>query len=265
MIDNRKLGKTVQFDVTRANEQEFTPGDAEIATEVPFTIVANDIELVTLSALPSNLKELAYGFLFTSSMISSASDVKSIWIDETKWRCELQLDTTPDPSLFTKRLYTSGCGRGVMFSTVSDIANRKKIECDVNIPVSQILASTRALQSSSELHKTSGGVHTVALGRADQLPFMFFDDIGRHNAVDKIIGRSLMDTIDLHSCILYTTGRISSDILHKAKKADIGIIISLGSPTHQVVLTAREFDMTIAGYARGKNITIYSCPSRITL
>lgn len=265
MTDNNKLGQTVQFDVTRANELEFTTGFAEIASEVPFTIVANDIELVTLSALPSALRELAIGFLYTSSMISSVKEVRSIWIDETRWRCEVQLDTTPDSSLFTKRLYTSGCGRGVMFSTVGDIANRKKSECTVSVSVAHILESTRALQSSSGLHKTSGGVHTVALGKSDQLPFMWFDDIGRHNAVDKIIGRSLMDNVDLNSCILYTTGRISSDILHKAKKADIGIIISLGSPTHQVVLTARELGLTIAGYARGKNITIYSCPSRITL
>lgn len=261
----QKLGKTVTFNVTRGNDDQLVEGEAQIATEVPFTIIANDIELVTLSVLPSDLKELVIGFLYTSSIISNVSKVKSIWIDEKKWQCEITLESMPDPKVYSKRLYTSGCGRGVMFSTISDISNRRKLECDITLSISHILASTRLLQTSSDLHRNSGGVHTVALGTADALPFLFYDDIGRHNAVDKIIGKALLDSIDLKKCVLFTTGRISSDILHKAKRAGVGIIVSLGSPTHQVVLTAREFDMTIVGYARGKNVTIYSCPSRITI
>lgn len=259
------LGKTVLFDVIKGNAEEFISGNTEIATEVPFTIVANDIELVTLSVLPSDLKEMVYGFLYTSSIITKVDHITSFWVDKKIWRCEVTLKSMPDPSIYSKRLYTSGCGKGVMFSTVADISNRRKSECAVKISVSHILASTKWLQTSSELHHTSGGVHTAALGTTDSLPFISFDDIGRHNAVDKVIGYALLHSVDLKNNILYTTGRISSDILYKAKRASIGIIVSLGSPTHQVVLTAREFDMTIAGYARGKNITIYSCPSRIIL
>jgi len=265
MHSNGILGTTVPFSVVKTAEGgTFVTVLVEVASEVPFTIIANDTELVTLSCLPSNIKEFVYGFLFTSAIISQVTDVTSYWLDTSKWRCEVTLKTMPDPLHFSKRLYTSGCGRGVLFATVADIANRKRSLWEHSIDVGSLLAATRYLQSASSIHATSGGVHTAALGFGKELPRIVYDDIGRHNAVDKVIGKALLEGCDLNSSILYSTGRISSDILHKAKRADIGIIVSLGSPTHQVVLTAREFGMTIVGFARGKNLTIYSCPERIT-
>ena len=91
------------------------------------------------------------------------------------------------------------------------------------------------------------------------------DDIGRHNAVDKIIGRSLMNAVDFSRTMLISTGRISSEILHKVKRTGIPIVLSRGAPTHQTVLMAREMGVTVIGFARGENFTVYANSDRVIM
>ena len=90
------------------------------------------------------------------------------------------------------------------------------------------------------------------------------DDIGRHNAVDKAIGDAFRRRLPMSSCALVTTGRISSEIAHKARRAGMPVVISRGAPTHQAILQARDMGITTVGFARGGNYTIFSHPQRIT-
>lgn len=265
MTYNEPLGVTTEFKVVRIGENEVLDMISTVATEVPFTIVGNDIEIATLSCSPVDLKELAYGFLFTSAVISRASDIHSFWYDKRQWRCEITLETTPDPKNFQKRLYTSGCGKGVMFSNITELNLRSPIKGDFTIQSAAVTSVMRWLQSASPLHKLTGGVHTAALSVNGEIPEIVFDDIGRHNAVDKVIGKALLNNIDLSRCMLFSTGRISADILHKAKRCEIAIVVSLGAPTHQAVLAAREFGIAIIGFARGKHFTIFSHPQRVVV
>ncbi len=110
------LGMSVDFEVVQIKKGNATNTITSVATEVPLTIVANDEEIATLSGSPDHLREFVYGFLFTAGFIQKAHDVQAFWCDETKWRIEVKLNNPPEPNLLTKRLYTSGCGRGVMFS-----------------------------------------------------------------------------------------------------------------------------------------------------
>jgi FdhD protein len=89
------------------------------------------------------------------------------------------------------------------------------------------------------------------------------DDVGRHNAVDKVVGRALLEGMDLSRCALLCSGRTSSDMLHKAKRAGIPVSVSRGAPTHQAVLQARSMGVTVVGFARGTSMTVYSHPERI--
>jgi FdhD protein len=257
------LGMSVNFEVVQIKKGNTTNTIASVPTEVPLTIVANDEEIATLSGSPDHLREFVYGFLFTAGFIQKAQDVQAFWCDETTWRIEVKLNNPPEPNLLTKRLYTSGCGRGVMFSSVVELALRRPLADEFTIGSEVILGLMRWLQTSSQLYRSTRGVHTAALSKGGTLPEIVCDDIGRHNAVDKVIGSALMTGLDFKVSVLLCSGRISSDILFKAKRCDIPVAISLSAPTHQAVLLARDMHMTLVGFARGLSFTIFSHPERI--
>jgi FdhD protein len=259
------LDALVGFDVTKLKQGKVTEETVSVATEIPFTIVANDTEIATLMCTPLNLKELTVGFLFTSGFISGLKDIKSYQCDERMWRADVELEKTPDPQLLEKRLYAAGCGRGVIYASATDFASSDPLENDLVINGERIVEITKYLQTCSELYRATGSVHTAVLSTEGKVPHIMADDIGRHNAVDKVIGRGLIDNTDFSKTLIASTGRISSEILHKAKKSAIPIVVSRGAPTHQTILMAREMNVTIVGFARGGGFTIYTAPERIKL
>lgn len=265
MNDSDTLGMSVNFEVVQIKKGNTTNTIASVPTEVPLTIVANDEEIATLSGSPDHLREFVYGFLFTAGFIQEAHDVQSFFWDETKWRIEVKLNNPPEPNLLTKRLYTSGCGRGVMFSSVVELALRRPLADEFTIGSDVILRLMRWLQTSSQLYRNTRGVHTAALSKGGALPEVVCDDIGRHNAVDKVIGSALITGVDFKVSVLLCSGRISSDILFKAKRCEIPVTVSLSAPTHQAVLLARDMHMTLIGFARGLSFTVFSHSERIII
>jgi FdhD protein len=259
------LDALVGFDVMRLKQGAMIEETVSVATEIPFTIVANDTEIATLMCTPLNLEELTVGFLFTSGFISGMKDIKSYRCDEQMWRADVDLENDPDSELLEKRLYAAGCGRGVIYASATEFASSDPLENDLVIDGERIVEITKYLQTCSELYRATGGVHTAVLSTKGETPHIMADDIGRHNAVDKVIGRGLIDNTDFSKTLIASTGRISSEILHKAKKSGIPIIVSRGAPTHQTILMAREMNMTIVGFARGGGFTIYTAPERVKL
>jgi len=257
------LDALVGFDVMRLKQGTMTEETVSVATEIPFTIVANETEIATLMCTPLNLEELTVGFLFTSGFISGIKDIKSYRCDEQMWRADVELENDPDSELLEKRIYAAGCGRGVIYASATEFASSDPLENDLVIEGERIIEITKYLQTCSELYRATGGVHTAVLSTKGKIPHIMADDIGRHNAVDKIIGRGLIDNTDFSKALVASTGRISSEILHKAKKSGIPIIVSRGASTHQTILMAREMKMTIVGFARGGGYTIYTAPERV--
>lgn len=259
------LGPSIELEALKLKNGKVIKTTENVATEIPFTINANEKEIATLLCSPLWLKELAYGFLYTSGFIKSAKEIHSFSLDTTKWVAFLEIEKMPEPSLMQKRLYTSGCGKGIMYADIHEISYRQPIENKMTIQSVKIVSLTQWLQHCSELFRSTGSVHTAALSILGEIPEIFTDDIGRHNAVDKVIGRALMDEIDFSQAILISSGRISSEILHKARVCEIAINISRGAPTHQTVLRARDMGITVIGFARGGNFTVYSHEERIIM
>ncbi len=257
------LGPTVELEVVRARADVVGSTTAVLATEVPLTIRVNDTELATLMCTPGDLEALCVGFLLSSGVIDRADEVHSFRCDTTRWRAELRVAHDPEPELLSRRLYTSGCGRGVMFSSAVELAARHPLTSELRIHRDQVMAITSWLQQASALYKACRGIHSAAISVEGTQPDDVLDDVGRHNAVDKVIGRALMQGVDLSRCALLCTGRTSTDMLQKAKRAGIPVSISRGAPTHQAVLQARQMGLTVVGFARGKTLTVYSHPERI--
>ncbi|KPU26753.1 formate dehydrogenase [Caloranaerobacter sp. TR13] len=248
-----------EYKILRLNGQK-NRGDTDIiVVEYPFTIFINDEEFVTLLCSPKSLKYLAIGFLHSEGVINKKEDIASISIDKYNGHAYVY---TKDKGILARKLYgkrtiTTGCGKGTIFYNVMDSFKSKSIEGNISVKKENIIKLVSIFNKKSELFANTGGVHSCALCQEDKI-ILFEEDIGRHNALDKILGRALLDDIDLKDKMILTSGRISSEILIKVAKRQIPVLISRSAPTSLAIDIARELNITLIGFARGKKMNIYS-------
>lgn len=234
-----------------------------LVEEVPFTVNVDEKELVTLLCMPSNLEELAIGFLFTSGLIMNIRDIKKIIINQEQWAAYIDL-VNPDMAkeLIFKRLYTSGCGRGILFYSAQDIINKTKVVSDFKIETEKVNSLMSNFQKNSEIFLKTGGAHSAGLADENKI-LIFKEDIGRHNAIDKVIGCALKEGGSFGNKVLICSGRVSSEILFKAQKCAVPVLVSQSASTNQAVRLAKDMGVTLIGFARGTRMNIYSCEERI--
>ncbi|MDD9302507.1 MAG: formate dehydrogenase accessory sulfurtransferase FdhD [Desulfobacter sp.] len=249
--------------ITRYKGGSLVKEQSFVALEVPLTFVVNGHEMATLMCTPSNLKAYAYGFLFTSGMIKSAKEILDLDLDTKKWRLDVRVKNFQDPSDLGRRVYTSGCGKGVMYTSMMEIALRHPVQTRARVRGQAIIDAMGWLVKCSDLHKKTGGVHSAGVSINNEMPQFHYDDIGRHNAVDKVIGTLVLEDTDPENLVLLGTGRVSSEILHKARRFSIPILASRGAPTHQSILLAQEMNITIVGFVRPSNFAVFTHPERI--
>jgi len=234
-----------------------------VTEEVPLTVYLNGKEFVTLSCSPADLKDLAIGFLYSSGLISSAGDISRTVIDESNWAAYVELkDKEPDLSLAFKRMYTSGCGRGTLFYNALDLVNKKRIESDFKVSSRSILKMMASFQGMSVAFKETGGVHSTGLSDGREI-LIFREDIGRHNALDKAIGAALIMGLDMKGLMALGSGRISSEIVLKARRAGLPVLASRSAPTDQALKIAEASGLTVVGFARGSRMNVYTEKERI--
>lgn len=233
-----------------------------VVVEAPLTIFFNQRELVTLLCTPEHMDELAVGFLYSEGLLADRKDFPSVQVDTEKGLAWVDgKEKTLAGQTFLKRYITTGCGKGTSFYTFHDAADRPAVG-DVKVTVEKLLALMRRVQQGSELFARTGGVHSAALCSTEDM-LIFRDDIGRHNAADKIIGRCFLDEMPMSDKIFVTSGRISSEILLKTAKAGVPVLVSRSAPTALAIEIAEQVGVTVAGFARGSRLNIYTHPQRI--
>jgi FdhD protein len=249
--------------VTIIDHGEKKSAKLPVSEEVPLTIEANGRELATLLCSPEHLKNLMTGFLFTNGLIQNLSQQKLLTIDTERWKAGVKIegDGFADDLVF-KRIYTSGCGKGVIFHNPLDLINRVKIVSDFNIESEIIREFMKTFQKQSQEHQLTHGIHSAALASRNEI-LIFRDDIGRHNAIDKVIGEALYTNVGFMDTILLTSGRISSEILSKALRCRMPVLAAIGAPTNQAVKLARQVGLTIVGLVKGAKMFVYSGEERI--
>ncbi len=240
----------------RFSDEQWIRESAHVPIERPLTIYINREELVTILCTPTKLDFLVIGFLYTEEIISTVDDVVSMEVCDVENMVDVRLKNE-EFKLPTMRTLTSGCAGGVVFQT-----KEKRVESDLVVSPTQVLSLMKKLQKKMELYRISGGVHASALSDTDNL-IIIAEDIGRHNTLDKIQGECLLKGISSKDRILLTTGRISSEMLLKAAKMEVPIVVSRTSPTDLAVSLARDLGIALVGYARGKRLSVYSHPERL--
>ena len=256
--------EVIKVPIIRVSEEGLSSIDDIVVREFPLTIIFNNQELVTLLCSPKDLNYLATGFLFSEGLLSGKDEIKNILVDEQRGvvRFETENSNTEATELIFKRLITSGCGKGAAFYSTSDTSTQPEIKSQARISTDDVLSLAKEFQQCSEVFRTTGGVHSAALCDADRI-ILFSEDIGRHNAIDKIFGECLLKDIATDDRLILTSGRISSEILLKVAKRNIPILISKSAPTDLGVELANKLGITLLGFVRGKRINIYANEWRI--
>ena len=247
--------------VTKEGRQDI---EDVVVRELPLTIILNNQELVTLLCSPADLKYLAVGFLFSEGLLDSKDEIKKIFVDDQRGVVRVQTGEGKELAgeLLFKRLITSGCGRGASLYSAADVGALAKVESKCGISAPQVFNLVKEFQHSSQVFRATGGVHSAALCDTESI-LIFNDDIGRHNAIDKIFGKCVLEDIRTDDRIVATSGRVSSEILLKVVKRNIPIIISVSAPTDVAVKLADSLGITLVGFVRGSRMNVYTHDWRV--
>ena len=238
-----------------------------IVAEKKLRIFANNKEILSLLCTPTMVRELVVGFGISEGLLigENRGDLQQEWCSERIeiiWKDEEIEVRLPIDAPEAVATLTSGCARGVTF--MSDITGEglPVIKDDFSININALFELYKEFQKKSELFRATGGVHSAALCDEKEI-IVFAEDIGRHNAVDKIIGYAFLENIPMHGKILLSSGRFSSEITIKAIRANVPVLVSRAAPTDMSVEIARKSNITLIGFLRGKRLNIYSQPDRI--
>lgn len=235
--------------------------DAGIVAEVRLSIFVNTQELASLMCSPLEQEVLALGFMYNEGVIESLDEVRLIQPNAARTAVDVFLNRT-EFSPPRRMILTSGCGGGVTFQDLR--RTHPALETDFTTTPAILYALMRGLKSTATIYHQVRGVHTAVLGTESGV-LVTAEDIGRHNAIDKVAGKALLQDTDMRDKILVSTGRISSEMLNKARQMGVPVVASHTSPTSLTVQLADAWNICVAGYVRHNSLRVYTHPARLGL
>lgn len=248
------------LDIFRYRGGQWCREQDQIIREVPITLYVNGKRYITRLATPQHVEELALGYLVAEGYLTSAQEVKAlkVGVDQDWVRVDVKHDAIPRGGNSLRQTpWSRGDGDSIIFG-LQDARGLPEIDSDLVISPLTVGLLAEELQEYSRLFRETGGVHGAALASEKGDIILFREDIGRHNAIDKLVGGSLLNALDCRNKIFLTSGRVSYDTMYKTAKMGVPIIISPSAPTDMAVQMARCLRMTLVGFARGKGFNVYS-------
>ncbi len=235
----------------------------KVCEEAPVELIVNKSTLLTFMCTPKNLNELAVGHLFTSGIINKLEDIYTLGACDNVKKIYITLGMDIIESGFQlNTVLASSCGSGAHFT--EDFYKKPINNSSFTVSMSNVKELTKEMFSKAELYKSHGGVHCACLPDGNEM-LALREDVGRHNAVDKVIGRGVFLGCDFSKSLLISTGRISTDMILKAVNIGIPIIATRSIPTSLALDIAKRFNITIIGRAVSNNPVVYNGFSRVQL
>lgn len=238
--------------------------DGAVIDEALACISVNGEELATFMCTPRDLPELALGFLYNEGVINGLDDVRDYHVSKNGSCVDVWLRDTQFERP-RRAIITAGCGGGLTFNDLSTVY--EPLASDLRASPVQLAALMRQLHLGAELYQTARGVHTAVLAdpcAPDNGCFLLqVEDIGRHNCLDKLQGAALLAGIPTQGRILLSSGRISSEMINKARRLETPIVCSRTSPTGLSVALAEAWNITIVAYLRQDRMRVYTHPERV--
>ena len=225
----------------------------EVVREQPLTVYVNGERFLTLLCSPFQLEALVVGYLWMEKVIDDLAEISRLDISEVDGRADVTL--SHPVVLPTERILTSGCGGGITFRIDPGLFPRLQSTLRVTAP--QLAARLKELFGRAHHYQASRGIHGAALADHERLLVMA-EDVGRHNAVDKVKGEAMLKGIPTVDRVLLSTGRVSSEMLLKAARMGVPVVASRTSPTEMAVGLAEQLGITVIGYLRPDSLNLYA-------
>jgi FdhD protein len=237
-----------------------------IAEEVQFTLFVNKVEHLTFLCSPNDYSSLAIGYLVSEGILRKKEDLLHLDFQELEYYLNITLAPSIDMTQFSdrKKTLSSGCGKGNIYLKTLLEVNLLNHNQQLQLSSATIFMLMHEFQKKSELFKQTGGVHSVGLCSESGI-LMYKEDIGRHNAVDKVLGACFEADLPLHDKALLLSGRMASEIVHKAAQSGIQVLLSKSAPSSMAIELAQKTGITLVGFIRGEKMNIYTHDHRIRL
>jgi len=235
------------------------PRSLLLAPEKAVDIEVNGIRVATLMCTPYDLDALAIGHLASTGLIASLDEVLSLHVCPDNSRVSLRCARDPEIAA-PVAVTSSACGAGPV--SLFGLERTPALPLGAAFPLDAIRARAREMFDRAVMHKTIGGMHCAALANADGL-LCLFEDVGRHNAIDKAIGRGLVDRVDLTRCCILSSGRIAADMAAKAVMLGVPVIVSRSIPTTSAHAIALDKGLTLVGRVVSISPVVYTMRERI--
>ena len=237
-----------------------------VAEEKPLHLFVNNTYWATILCSPADLKEMAVGHLLSEGVLKSTAEIDEVILKEDENSCyvklksEVKVEDRIKLSRLHARVVTSACGSGSPYQYTRKPA---KVKSKLTVKAEVLFNSVNQLNFKAELFRRTGGVHAAAIYKADGTLVAMAEDVGRHNAVDKVIGMAALNQTDFNECFLALSGRLSGDVVFKASKVGLPIVGSLAAALSSGIEMAEQANLTLAGFVRGKRMNIYTFDERI--
>jgi FdhD protein len=226
---------------------------AEVVREQPLTIHVNGEKFLTLLCSPMDLEALVVGYLWMEKVIGGVDEIAHLEVSPVDGRADVTL--THPVALPTERILTSGCGGGITFRIDHRLFPR--LDSPLRVRPVELADAMKQLFEAATHYQRSRGIHGAALSDGTRL-LAVAEDVGRHNAVDKVKGQALLKGVPTTDRILLSTGRVSSEMLLKAARMGVPVVASRTSPTEMAVALAEQLNVTVCGYVRPDGLNLYA-------
>jgi FdhD protein len=217
------------------------------------TVYVNEERFLTLLCSPFQLDALVVGYLWMEKVVEDTAEITRLEISEVDGRADVTL--SHPVTLPTERILTSGCGGGITFRIDPRLFPR--LHSSLRVTPLELAGRIKDLYGQAARYQASRGIHGAALADAERILVMA-EDVGRHNAVDKVKGEALLKGIPTVDRILLSTGRVSSEMLLKAARMGVPVVASRTSPTEMAVGLAEQLGITVIGYLRPDGLNLYA-------
>lgn len=264
--------------ISRIKKNEKTELEDTVLIESPIDLYVNSEALVNIICLPHDLKELSVGFLYSIGIINSIKDVKDLNIDELENSVSVTLTDNIDFNIKdleinpVSRVVDSTCGisspwRNAIKKTLEKVKVKEslKAKSDIRLKSEVIFTAIKKMQLNTPIYRETGGCHGAAIFDIKGNLLSVKEDIGRHNAIDKVIGDMLLKGLSFEEVFLTSSGRLTGDSVLKAIRAKVPIVVSFSAAIESGIRLAFGYGITLIGFARGGRMNIYTHPERITV
>jgi FdhD protein len=233
-----------------------------VTVERALTIFLNAQEIVTAMTIGDHPEYLALGYLLNQNMLHPDDVVTGVDYDEELSVAVVRTERATDyEQKLKKKVQTSGCAQGTVFGDLMEALQGVSLP-EAELRTSWLYALTNKINTTPSLYLEAGAIHGCVLAHADR-PLVYMEDVGRHNAVDKIAGWMFKHRVGAHDKIFYTTGRLTSEMVIKTVRMGIPILVSRSGFTAWGVELARKANLTLIGRARGKRFVALAGTQRI--